>query len=76
MLKSITSVVDLSVSLEKEFCLYSFKTSSSVFASYIFQLCFLVNTHLILLCISGGLILLSLCIAVSGNFLCFEVYVI
>lgn len=50
----------------------------SFFASHILQLCFMVFTHLGLLCRFGGLFLYHyvMIVSVPGNFLCFEVYFI
>ena len=50
VLKPSTIIIDLSIS----------PFSSISFASYILQLCFVINTDLELLCIFGGLSLLSL----------------
>lgn len=61
VLKFPTIIVDLSVS----------PFSLSVFASLIWWLCFLVYTHLGLLCLLGGLILYDciMFLSVSDNFL-------
>lgn len=60
--KSPTIVIDLFIS-----------PLSSIFASYILEVCCLPHTHLGLLCLLGGLSLLSQC-NVCGNILCSKVY--